>query len=310
MKIIDLHCDTITREHQNNESFFCNEGHIDIKKLQAGQYMLQTFAVFTKYNEKNRKEYCQKYIQRYHQMLEDNQEYVVGVNSYQDIAENNNKIKTLLSLEEGDVIDDIRDLQKLYHQGVKMVTLTWNYENRLASPATPLNRLTRKNQGLTQLGKEYIQELERLGIIIDVSHLHDQGVRDILEITTKPIIASHSNVRHLCNHPRNLSDELIQAIASRGGIIGINFYHAFLNKNGKSEIKDMIKHIDYIINLVGDDFVALGTDFDGIDGPLEIKDASEIQKLVVALNDAGFTTAQIEKICYKNCLRVFKEILK
>ena len=155
--------------------------------------------------------------------------------------------------------------------------------------------------------------MERLGIIIDASHLSDAGFYDVLNNTTKPFVASHSNARHLCKAARNMSDDMILKLAKRGGVMGINFYGNFLvdgDGHCKSCIEDMVKHILYIKDLAGIDCIGLGSDFDGINSELEMKDASYYQLLYEALVKAGLSEEEIEKIFYKNVLRVYKEILR
>lgn len=155
--------------------------------------------------------------------------------------------------------------------------------------------------------------MERLGIIIDVSHLSDAGFYDVYHHTTKPFVASHSNARQVCGVARNMSDDMILKLASRGGVMGINFCSDFLTTEGThqtSYIKDMVQHILYIKNLAGIDCIGLGSDFDGIGSKLEMKDASGYQMLYGALIEAGLSIEEIEKIFYKNVLRVYKAVLK
>lgn len=201
-----------------------------------------------------------------------------------------------------------------------MITLTWNYPNGIGFPnmtsGEGFARLKSINDqdGLTEFGIAYVQEMERLGMIIDVSHLGDAGFYDVLKYTTKPFVASHSNARTICNVARNLTDDMIKALAKRGGVMGINFCGDFLKPSTtghvRSCVEDMVKHILYIKDLVGIDYVGLGTDFDGIDQNLEIQDASMMNLLAEALQKAGLSKAEIEKVFYGNVLRVYRQILK
>ena len=157
--------------------------------------------------------------------------------------------------------------------------------------------------------------MEKIGMIIDVSHLSDGGFWDVINHTTKPFVASHSNARSVCNHVRNMSDDMILALAKRGGVMGINYFADFLevppaDKTGfMSTVDNMVKHINYIKNLAGIDVIGLGSDFDGISQNLEMKDCSMLSMLENRLKEEGYTTEEIEKIFYKNVLRVFKEVL-
>lgn len=308
MKVVDMHCDTITRLYEHpHESLLENSGHIDLKKMQKGDYLLQNFAMFTNLKETtNPFLKANQYINHYYQEIEKYPELIQPVYCYQDIIDhmNQNIMSSMLTLEEGAVIEnDLSLLQHYYRLGVRMITLTWNYENGIGYPHLI-------NKGLTPFGIQYIQEMERLGIIIDVSHLSDEGFYDVFNHTTKPFVASHSNARALCKASRNMSDDMILKLASRGGVMGINFYGRFLKDNSsQSCIDDIVKHILYIKDLAGIDCIGLGSDFDGIDGELEIKDASFYQLLYDALK-VHLSEEEIEKIFYKNVLRVYKEVLK
>ena len=153
----------------------------------------------------------------------------------------------------------------------------------------------------------------RLGMIIDVSHLSDDGIYDVYNNTKNPFIASHSNARSLCSHQRNLTDDMIKKIGHRGGLIGVNFYSSFLNNNYKSndmsKIEDIIDHMKYIANMGGIDSVGIGSDFDGIDCPLEFESAENMQLIYNSMKKSGFKEEDIEKIFYKNAMRLFKELL-
>lgn len=255
--------------------------------------------------------------------MEKNKDRISFVKSYQEIEDNmkNGKMSALLTLEEGGVcMGNIRLLRDFYRLGVRMMTLTWNFPNELGFPA----KVTEGNlkgtlfdgdeYGLTETGIAFVKEMERLGIIIDVSHLNDAGIRDVLEHTSKPFVASHSNAKKVCGHPRNLNDDLIQAIDERGGVIDINYSSSFLRdwEEGEEEvsrIEDMVKHVLYIRDLAGIDCIGLGSDFDGIDGELEIASPEDLPLLKKALREAGLKESEIEKIFYQNVLRLYKDIL-
>ena len=163
---------------------------------------------------------------------------------------------------------------------------------------------------LKPFGIEIVERMNDLGIIVDVSHLSDGGLWDVLKHSKKPVIASHSNARALCDHQRNLTDEMIRALAEKGGVSGINFYPYFLNESGKANIDDLIRHIEHMYYVGGEDFVAMGTDFDGFnDGELDIKHLGQINYLYEALKKRKFNDSQIEKFWNKNAMRIIKEVL-
>jgi len=329
MKAIDMHCDTITallqqKKDNINQSLRKNDLQVDLEKLRQGDYLLQNFAVFTHLGKNDRLLHVQEAIDLYYQEIEKNNDIIKPVFSYEDIINNhqNGYISAMLTLEEGDVVfNSLALLRNYYRLGVRMITLTWNFQNAIGHPNFESHKdmtfedLYKINttDGLTPFGINYIKEMERLGIIIDVSHLSDAGFYDVLKYTKKPFVASHSNARSVCGVARNLSDDMIRKLAQRGGVIGINYYGDFLQEskegNAPSRIDDIIKHIQHIVSIGGMDCIGLGSDFDGIDDNLELINAAYVPKLQKALQQHGFTQENIEKIFYKNVMRVYREIL-
>lgn len=331
--VIDLHCDTILgllerKDRQQSVSLYENDLAVDIKKMKSAGYLLQNFALFTDLkSEEIPENKAHRLYQLYEALLKENKEYIAPVYTYEDIEKNrrNNKLSALLTLEEGDVVyQSLSGLDDWYKKGVRMIALTWNYKNSIGhpnvdldvvfadykTPVLPANGNTK--DGLSEFGIAYVKEMERLGIIIDVSHSSDKVVEDVLKYTSKPFVASHSNSRSLTPVSRNLTDEQIKKIAERKGVIGINFCADFLNqrKDDCSRMEDIIAHIKKIKSIGGIDCIALGTDFDGIHSKVDIKDASYMQQLAAALFQEGFSESEVEKIFYKNVLRVYKAVLK
>lgn len=323
MKVADMHCDTILRIYDEGGSLLENNFNIDLRKMLAGDYLLQNFAMFVNLGENDDPLIkAQRLIDLYYREIEKNIDLIKPVFSYQDIEYNQKAglMSAMLTLEEGAVVNnDLAVLRNYYRLGVRMITLTWNHPNGIGYPNLVSTKEYKdlyhiNNQdGLTDFGIEYVREMERLGIIIDVSHLGDAGFYDVLKYTTKPFVASHSNARSVCGVARNMSDEMIKLLAKRNGVMGINFCGDFLkaSKTGgeRSCIKDMVKHILYIKDLVGIDYVGLGSDFDGISQDLELRDASMMPMLKEALCEAGLSEDEIEKVFYKNVLRLYQTIL-
>lgn len=320
MKYIDMHCDTITCLYNNKGSLYQNDLHIDINKMKKGECFLQNFAIFTDISNYD-SSYTKACINYYYQELEKNKDFIRPVYKYEDIINNerNGFINALLTLEEGSVIDsDLNNLNYYYDKGVRMITLTWNYPNGIGNP----NFISDKNHnydmyqnniesGLTDFGLKFVKRCEELGIIVDVSHLSDKGFYDVLDNMTKPFVASHSNARSVCKAARNLTDDMIVKLASRGGVAGLNYYSMFTDDSNKdiTMIDKMVEHINHIVKIGGIDCIGLGSDFDGIGCKLEIKDCSGVQLLYDALKKY-YSETDIEKIFYKNVLRVYKECLK
>ena len=323
MKVVDMHCDTILRLYDEGGNLLENEFNIDLRKMVKGDYLLQNFAMFVNLGEKDDPlTKAQRLIDLYYQEIEKNKDLIKPIFSYQDIEDNQRDglMSAMLTLEEGAVVNnDLAILRNYYRLGVRMITLTWNHPNGIGYP----NLISTKEykdlyhintqDGLTDFGIEYVREMERLGIIIDVSHLGDAGFYDVLKYTTKPFVASHSNARSVCGVARNMSDDMIKLLAKRNGVMGINFCGDFLkaSKTGGvcSCVEDMVKHILYIRDLVGIDYVGLVSDFDGISQDLELKDASMMPMLKDALFEAGLKEEEIEKVFYKNVLRLYQTIL-
>lgn len=320
MKYVDMHCDTITELCDINGNLSNNDLHIDINKLKKGECLLQNFAIFTNLNHEN-SDYTKKAIDYYYKQLEINKDAIRPVNKYSDIESNeeNNYISAMLTLEEGSVVDgDLNNLNMFYDKGVRMITLTWNYPNGIAYPNIDQTIGRSKESiysfntkdGLTDFGIEYVKRCNELGIIVDVSHLSDKGFYDVLKYSEYPFVASHSNARAICKVGRNLTDDMIVELARKGGVTGINFCADFIDdSNPHTTIDNIVKHIRHIVNIGGIDCVGFGSDFDGIQNTLEIGDASGMQKIYEALKEY-FNEGELEKIFYKNVLRVYKQCLK
>lgn len=216
-------------------------------------------------------------------------------------------LKGNLDVNEGAIEGDLDRLEHLYAEGVRSMTLVWNYENEIGFPSqTP----GFQSKGLKKFGFEVLEKMETLGMLVDVSHLSDQGFWDIYQHAQKPFIASHSCSRSIQNHPRNLTDAMIRGIAEKGGVIGLNYFGVFLNGTMKSTLDAMVKHAIHILNVGGSEVLALGSDFDGFKGIAEMAEISQIGKLQEALQKHGMSDSQIEKIMYCNSLRVIREILE
>lgn len=312
MSFVDLHCDTIMglMEAGADVGLQSNQLSVDVGKLRAGGSLAQFFALFVDMEDcQNPLEHCLKMADRFYIEVDRNSDHLALALNYQDVERNSaaNKISAFLTIEEGGVLKgDLANLRNFYRLGVRLITLTWNYPNELGFPNS---KGEYRGQGLTQFGCEVVGEMNRLGMIVDVSHLSDQGFYDVARVSTKPFVASHSNARAVTPHSRNLTDDMIKMLAEKGGVIGINFARPFLGSADISRIEDMVHHIKHIAAVGGIDTVAIGSDFDGISPELEIKDFGEMGKLVYALEQAGFSGAQIDKVCMTNALRIIKECL-
>ena len=308
--MIDLHCDTMMQllDHPDSGDLYRNTWKIDIEKLQKAHSKVQDFALFINIGETNdpygryeeMRNLCVSQIHNYG-------EHIQHVLSYQDVESvyKSGKIGALMSIEEGGVLGgDLNKLKQAYQDGVRLITLTWNYPNGLGEP-----HCGEQHKKLTSKGVEFVEAMQELGIIVDCSHLNDAGTEQLGDILDVPFIASHSNAREVRTHTRNLPDNLIRLIANKGGIIGLNFAQNFLGTSPISRIEDIVKHGLYLIDKGGEDVVALGTDFDGIPPDTEIADMSQMSRLYDAFKEAGLSVEQCEKLFWKNADRLLKEIL-
>ena len=247
--------------------------------------------------------------QRFIKELEKNAATIGLIKTQADYNENkaNKQISVLLTLEEGGILEGkIENLEEFYQLGVRLITLTWNYPNEIGTPNIlywdkEKHILAENQTGLTKFGFECIQRMSELHMIIDLSHASDQVAKDILDSSAQGIVASHSNARKLTPHPRNLSDELIQKIADKNGLIGINFFDQFLKLKQPTNLPAAIsEHLWYMYQLVGEDSLCFGSDFDGIPVHADLNDVNSFPKIIQALKQKGFTSRQIEKISYLN----------
>jgi membrane dipeptidase len=335
--IVDMHCDTIhaLRKRQQKGTPYSlreNDCHVDLRKLEKGGYLLQCFALFVDLNTvvDPWKEVLEE-LELFEKELLKNNDLAGLATSISDIAhiQKEGKISCLLSVEEGGVCrGDIEKLRMLYDRGVRMMTLTWNYENELGSPSLPRVRINGKetsqkttqdislkeSRRLTLKGRAFVEEMERLGMLVDVSHLSDAGFADVVQMSKRPFVASHSNARALCAHPRNLTDDQIRALSEKGGVMGLNFYYDFLRRTKEKAqafdtLSEIVAHAVHIIHVGGAEVLGLGSDFDGIDTPEVLTGADQIELLSDAFHKNGLSSSVIDKILHENVLRVFRDVL-
>ena len=285
--------------------------HTDIPRLQEGSVDIQFFSVwvsptqFTNYYLQ-----AQVMIDRFNYELDDNPNTIDQAVTYDEAIALNpqGKIAAVIGIEGGHHIENsLEKLDTLYNEGMRYLTITWNNSTDWAISAwDPLS----ETQGLSEFGRQVIRTMDSLGIIIDVSHTGIKTIQDILEVTNNPIVATHSGVRALRDHYRNLYDWQIQDIANSGGVIGVVFYPPFLTTAPDAYIEDVIEHIDYIKNLVGIDYIAIGSDFDGIGNNtvIGLENVSKFPRLTEALFDQGYTNEEVEKILGGNFKRVFEQV--
>jgi microsomal dipeptidase-like Zn-dependent dipeptidase len=212
-----------------------------------------------------------------------------------------NKKAFLLGIENGYGIGkDLSNIQKFADMGVVYITLCHNGDNDICDAAL---KSRHTYNGLSEFGKQVVKEMNRTGIIVDISHTSEKTSFDVLAISEYPVIASHSSAKALYDHPRNISDELMKAIANKGGVIQICLYSGFLKKT-KASINDALNHIDHVVKTVGIDHVGIGSDFDGGGGLSDLKDVSGMYLITEGLVKRGYSEEAIAKIWGGNFMRV------
>ena len=307
--VFDLHCDTASlllgKEYNRIDSLRKNAFHIDLDRASTLPGYAQCFACFTTDLIKLPDHLSvfglfERQLAAVLTEVERNADMICQAYTARDIEDNKNNglMSAILTIEGTAGFDYNPDiLEDLYNIGFRITNLGWNEKN-------PLTGSCVTGGGLTEQGRVYVKEAQRLGMVVDVSHISDEGFWDIINITAKPIIASHSNSRALCNVPRNLSDEMYMAICKTDGTVGVNLYSDFLGEN--PTIDTICDHIFHFLNLAGDDrHISLGSDFDGmLSLPEGISGVQDYQKLAQRLIERGLNDQTVENIFWNNALGV------
>lgn len=291
MNFFDLHCDTISKcFFKRKKSMLKNKYHIDIERGKSTfEKWFQTFAFWMPDTVNSEKAYDlflkqYKYVEKF--------DLSIYTNDF------NSDFKAILMVEGGLLLGkDISRVDELKNKNIKMLTLTWNNENTIASGALA-------NGGLKPFGKQVVRELEKKNIVVDVSHLNEESFWDVVKIAKKPFIATHSNAYDVCAHARNLKSDQIKKIKNVGGIIGLNFYKLFLEDNCKNGIDALIKHIDYFLKQNCEDVLSVGSDFDGADMSDDIKDITCVPTIKQHISNC-FGEDIANKIMFENAKRFF-----
>jgi len=287
---------------------------VDISKMEKGMLDAVFMAAYIPQGARTKKvdqrvfEKTVDIIIQIQRQIKNNSATVAQAWTVSDLKENKAKGKKsiFIGIENGYAIG--KDIGRIKHfayvVGVKYITLSHNKNNDICDS----NAGKPEHNGLSEFGKKVVKEMNRCKIMIDISHTSEKTSFDVLAISEHPVIASHSAVKALCNHPRNLSDKLIKAIAKKGGVIQVCLYKGFLKKNGTASLKDAVDHIDYIVRLVGIDFVGIGSDFDGGGGIKGLQAANEFPQITMELIRRGYSDADIAKIWGGNLMRVMETI--
>ncbi len=294
-RVFDTHCDTLYKWNQNNLDTEFSFADASLYKR-----FIQVMAIWV--DSETIKEPFQ-YAEHVISLFKEHAPHIPIMKSVKDISGKGTSV--ILGVEGGEAMEgSIEKLRMLFDLGVRLITLVWNWQNELCDCAM---RPKPDGGGLTEFGRSAVAEMERLSMAVDVSHLSDKGFWDVIEISKKPIIASHSCSRALHNAKRNLSDDQFKAIIYNGGVVGVNFSPDFL---GGNEIEDVVKHILHFAALGGENHVGLGSDFDGLDSlPNGLERAAFIYKIADLMLRMNIKEELVDKFMYGNMERYFQMVL-
>ena len=312
--------------------------HIDFKKIKISNFLGGFFAIFVPDKEPDFNFFSRmdagsydfplpeeissehaiqatdRMIEILNKIINESNGKIVLCKNGKDLSETyeNNKIGVILHIEGAEAIDrNFKSLETLYEKGLRSIGLVWSRKNIFAT-GVPFSfpKSPDIGPGLTSLGKELVKICDEKNILIDLSHLNERGFWDVANLSSKPLIATHSNSHEVCEHSRNLTNYQLTAIKESNGIVGINFATAFLRPDGRmisdTSLDLILKHADHLINQLGEDSVAIGSDFDGAVVPDEIKNLSGINVLKKHMHKSNYGKELIEKIFFKNWLNFLK----
>lgn len=294
MRYFDLHCDTLYKAASGNGSLDNPEYEVAISKGLRFDSWHQCMAVWIPDDISDHDG-----LKLFHKALNILKNEAKSYNiQLSDLRIDHSLI---LTVENGKILcKDIENINMLSDAGVRMLTLTWNSENCIGGGADA------PQKGLSDFGRKCIPELENRNIIIDISHSSDKTFYDTVELARKPVVASHSNSRKICNHRRNLTDEQFRIISDTGGIVGLNFHRDFLSaRSSEASVKDVLIHTDHFLGLGGEGTLCIGSDFDGSDIPLDLNSIEKIPNLYESFLKIGYTEQLVQKIMYYNAYNFF-----
>jgi membrane dipeptidase len=308
-RVFDLHCDTVYQGVTKGWDLKKHKGAVDLGKLRKGAYLAQTFALWTP--PMGGWTYLEKLDHKFETWMTQYDDKIGPATTGQEILDRDaeGRIAAVLSIEGlHPLAGDPEKIRMLYKWGVRILGLTWWKSNEFAGSNTHPNK--EKRFGLTDNGREAVRLANELGMVIDVSHASDEVVRDVAELSEDPFFATHSCARALKDHDTNLSDEMLKLIASRGGVVGINTYVGFLSDEPAGSVKrsTYVEHVMHMVDVMGVNHVAVGSDFDGAKPPMGLKHAGQMQLLAHDLIGEGLSQEDVDKIMYLNALRVFTQV--
>ena len=305
----DGHCDTVSLCEKEGRSLRENAGHLDLTRLKAYTKAAQFFAMYHDLSvapADGMFAECRRQQAVFAREIAKNTDIAVQCFTAEDVKRANaaGKVAAFLSCEGTELLNcDPANLDWAREVGIKSINLTWNHANLIAG-----SHMHEPERGLNDLGRTFVRKAQSYDILIDVSHCSDAAFWDLMEITVKPVIATHSNSRAICGHTRNITDDMFKAIVQTGGIVGINFWVEFVASKPEPTMDDVIAHIDHFMELGGEKHIGLGADLDGCEklsgGMSGLED---MPMLWEALSKRGYSDTLLEDIFYNNFLRVLSK---
>lgn len=306
-KVIDTHCDTATLLLDENQKLYKNNCMVDCQGMQKYKSYIQFFAAYVSKSFQNPMLRAVELLDKAKQEILKNDINLILTSSDLNYVLDNELFGAILTIEDARALcGELASLRFFYDYGVRALTLAWNDDNEVTDGADSL-----KNSGLTPFGREVVKEMNRLNMVIDVSHITEKGFWDVLEESDAPVMASHSNCYSVCSHRRNLNDEQIKALIKNGGLMCVNIYPPFLENEPKdADINSIISHIDHVLSLGGEDILGLGSDFDGIERtPKGISSVRDYEKMFEKMVKLGYNMNIINKITYQNAKKFINKVL-
>lgn len=302
----DAHCDTVSCCGRDGRALRQNGGHLDLLRLSAFRCAAQIFALYRDWADAPADGMfaeCRRQHALFSREMAQNADLAVQCRTADEIRQANadGKIAALLSCEGAELLDcDPEKLAWAQRVGIRAINLTWNHANALAG-----SHCAEAERGLNDLGRAFVHEAQHKGILIDASHCSDRAFWDLISITERPVLASHSNARAVCANSRNLSDDMFRAVAETGGVVGVNFYAFFVSADTDAPMDALLRHFDHFLALGGEEHLALGADWDGCDmlaGGL--RGVQDMPDLWDALRLHGYDETLLENIFFYNLLRM------
>ncbi|MDR1159887.1 MAG: membrane dipeptidase [Syntrophomonadaceae bacterium] len=305
--MVDLHCDILYKLAEDGGSLMSNQYQFDIDRAKKAGLNLQFLALFTNVEAEAGGKAIERQMDIFFQAVENNPKLKL-IKRYQDIVENirQDSFSCLLHLENGAVLQEsTEELQRLYNKGLRSLGLTWNYRNGLADGVNEEN-----DQGITKAGRNMIKAMSEMDMVLDLAHISEKSFFQALDLYTKPVLVTHANAYGIYPHKRNLKDQQLKKLAEHEGVIGVTLVADFIAdfNNKLVDIDKLMDHFVYIADMIGTEYIALGSDFDGADN-MVMAGVEQYEGWEPLFLRRGFSKRELDMITQNNALRILREII-